>query len=803
MSDGVASTGSLSRQFRNLLPLREEQRGPGDSPPSFPPKVATSVKAACETCRKRKIKCSGERPRCDACVKRGAECHYDSDDPTQTKGQALKRKHGQLLRETQHYEQLYRLLQSSSERAALEIILRIRLGTDVQTLLRQIEEGDLPLQLLHRPDVTPRYEFPYVRTMPAALAVPNNPYIHSLLYENTASEHDAPAQLTLRAAAAAAVATATTTTTTTVKKQNTAPCYTNPYHVAEVFELRLAAVSASRWTSVISDDHLLRTLLQWYILYEYATYPAFQLDLFLDAMTGQSTTLLCSPLLVNAVLAEACHCSIKIPHREQFWNPHTLGYRFLAEARRLWELEAEKPDLTTLQAAIVLHIIYSQFAMDQIGRSYLERAVTLAHDLGLFKTDVPQPSREMAHARYFTAWCLFRWQATHGYYFARPSLISHPPPFALPDPDKEPSWYGNILLKYPSSDEPVSTHFGHVFKVTCELRIILNDLSQALFPRNEIPPSRCEPRLDTISNFLARLNTWFHNLCEPLEPKNIVLPCQITIHIEYQCLSFGLFQMWETQRRPLPNMPRDQLRGGSLQAVIRAETLARLYYLRHGYRFCDVHLAYLLIFLTIIILENTPEITTATTTTMTTTTTGARLDGNYHDGGDDRTAAEARKRALSSLILFMMGIQEQGRYAYAALVAARLLRERFTPEDLAVLDAHTTSSNHDGFTGEPMSPVLCENVRSQWPLTIIKANEDPKPLQLSELVSMQELADTSRATQLLRPNEASSPGAATKTFLVIWDINAKLLEATHQPRRLGDTIRWGWLASYSALRTAA
>lgn len=35
------------------------------------------VTVACEECREKKRKCSGTRPRCDGCIKKGHECIYD------------------------------------------------------------------------------------------------------------------------------------------------------------------------------------------------------------------------------------------------------------------------------------------------------------------------------------------------------------------------------------------------------------------------------------------------------------------------------------------------------------------------------------------------------------------------------------------------------------------------------------------------------------------------------------------------------------------------------------------------------
>lgn len=96
----------------------------------------------------------------------------------------------------------------------------------------------------------------------------------------------------------------------------------------------------------------MRDLLHLYLLHEYHWLTCFPKDHFLDDMLSESERF-CSSLLVNAVLAQACvsiplyyshylfqdsdaygqHCHLAIRDRAEHWNPHSLGYRFLAEAK--------------------------------------------------------------------------------------------------------------------------------------------------------------------------------------------------------------------------------------------------------------------------------------------------------------------------------------------------------------------------------------------------------------------------------------------------------------------------------------
>lgn len=96
--------------------------------------------------------------------------------------------------------------------------------------------------------------------------------------------------------------------------------------------------------------------------------------------------------------------------RAEYWNPQNLGYRFLAEARRIWELRAGDLQITTLQAAVLLNVIYNFCGLDKIGVVYGAQAVTMAYDLRLFGGAVNSNDQRQQHARDFTAWAVFNFE---------------------------------------------------------------------------------------------------------------------------------------------------------------------------------------------------------------------------------------------------------------------------------------------------------------------------------------------------------------------------------------------------------
>lgn len=239
-------------------------------------------------------RCSGERPLCRRCQERGSECVFLADH-AETQIQALKRKHDESQQEIVVYRELYRLLVTVNETEAVDILQRLRAGTDVETIVRQIQEGDLLLQLALTPESRFRYQFPYLPSMPAALQTSDNPYLESFLYEGTVQGF---AQLPQQSSSSAVAA----------QSESYSYIYLKPYHAAELIDGRLASVRASDWTSVTTDDNLFRRLLRAYLSHEYCVAPSFQKDYFLyDLARGKGR--LCSSLLVNSVLAIGSVCA--------------------------------------------------------------------------------------------------------------------------------------------------------------------------------------------------------------------------------------------------------------------------------------------------------------------------------------------------------------------------------------------------------------------------------------------------------------------------------------------------------------
>ncbi len=240
--------------------------------------------------------CDGERPKCSICRDRGTACEFDTK-AAETHTQALKRKYNELQLEKSTFEQIYDVLQTRSDQEAEEVFRRIRRGTDATSILRHVNYGDVLVQLALVPEARFRFEFPYLPDMPPYLRRSDNPYLDSEVYDCALrGTPNAPHQ-------------------PRHQQQRLLPDprngngqrdpYLKPYMSATVVHPWLDSVKPSRWTTVSSDDALMRKILHDYFLFEYDWFTFFQKDYFLEDMATENQRF-CSQLLVNTLLCHGC-----------------------------------------------------------------------------------------------------------------------------------------------------------------------------------------------------------------------------------------------------------------------------------------------------------------------------------------------------------------------------------------------------------------------------------------------------------------------------------------------------------------
>ncbi|KFG88128.1 putative C6 transcription factor [Metarhizium anisopliae] len=611
------AVANKARRLRPLLPSTGSR--PAPAPPPTLPSRLHSAAAACTECRKHK-----------------------------TKYQATA------------HEELFELLKTVPTQEAHDILNRIRHGTDVVTILNHVRAGDVLVQMAVEPETRFRYEFPYKAEIPQDY-VQHNPYLDSIIFEATS----------LYATGQDSTPSASSTTNSAPNSASGAyeSLYLKPFHASEVIEPQLSKAKISWWTAVCQDDILMRDLLGVFFRCEYHFAAAFQKDLFLQDLAARRQDF-CSALLVNIMLAYSCVCYPRFSNRAEYWNPNTLVYRFLAEAKRLWELEATEARITTVQAGILFNVFHNLCGLDEIGQAYRIQAIALAHQLRLFDSSVYMHDHRMRYGRAFAAWALFNWETLVGYSFLFPPLLKTPPDWPLPDPSKETGFYGEVWVRYPLTRNLSPSSFGPVFKARSEFRIIMNAYCQAAFSEGS------QITVEKANGFLSRLRCcmYYHHLI-------------LTIYEPLLDVA--------TEEEPTPQQIVDDARK-------HLQTLVRLYYLRHGFEAMDLFIVVPLMLAGYECIDAIGE-----------QATGPRLEA-----------------LRSTLILIAKGLYHQRRNHYLAEALFRVIRGRMRQEELSLLKT-TVRLDEDE---EDERRHMAQAVRSHWPVSVVKKKEDVNSHILKNLV---------------------------------------------------------------------
>ncbi|KAF5571266.1 C6 transcription factor [Fusarium phyllophilum] len=657
----------------------------GNSQTPLPPK-RKNVGTACLACKKRKVRCDGQEPRCAVCVKRGLLCEYSPTENQSNK--VIRRKLTDIEKRLHAHEELYSILQNRTEEESLSIIRRIKSGQDVRTVLRHLQDGDLLLQVALVPQTWHRYSFPFSPEMPHFLRRENNPYLNSRIYEML--KEDAAASSSNDGLNAGRVGHEAQ--------------YKAPYHAAKLIEPRIDSLRPSQWTLVPASENLLRELLMMHFLHEYPTFTFFHKDYFLDDMAAGRENF-CSSYLVNAVLAGACHAYTKAAHRTEFWNPQALQYQFLAEARRIRELEAHKDSLTTIQAHLVTALTYNMNSMDEIGLSYIVQAISMGDRMKIFDTFPSTMDDKSKTARGLTAWALFNFQAIFSFHFFRPPLIKSRPKFPLLDPQDRAAWYPEIWIMYPLSQNPVSIQLGDHFKALSEFRSLINNIGGYAFLGLQ---AQRKLTLKESWNFYLTLKKWYNELPSSLSTRDAILPNQLLIHLHYFNVVINLLEPFvtvETQGLDPESVARDTANHVVADAKMRFETVSRLYYLRHGFEAYDplvLQFHILLGFMTLSTISS----------------------------GKERSP-EATKALQSTLVLALKGLRDQANASYLAVTTFRLLEGMVKQRDTRLLQGLADVVQEK----ESVKALIASHVKSQFPINVVSMTEDPEQRRVGALVT--------------------------------------------------------------------
>ncbi|KAK4251505.1 fungal-specific transcription factor domain-containing protein [Corynascus novoguineensis] len=494
------------------------------------------VSTACIACRKRKSKCDGALPSCAACASvYGTECVYDPNSDHRRKG-VYREKTDSMKAKNSTLQVLIEAILNAAEEDVPAITRKIRtcdsLDAVAESILRnEAEEADADAAGSDMDDdmgidQPVEGEKEIARKM-GELRLENGSvryfggtshliYVGDQPYDAQEPETDA-----------------------------SSPTAEEP---------------TTSWTEVTKDRQLITHLINMYFDWHYPYFATLSKSLFYrDFLKGRPrgqprTTVYCSPLLVNAMLALGCHFTHVAGAFAVPGDSKTKGDHFFAEAKRLIieNDEYAKPRLTTVQALALMSVREAGCGREANGWVYSGMSFRMAQDIGLnlnlggTARDRDPLDEQEVDARRITFWGCFLFDKCWSNYLGRlpqiPKNTYNVPKYdVFPEEDAE-MWSPytdsgfDQSLKQPARTRAVGLHLSKL----CE---ISSDLLLFFYHPNHIGRSTGKNiEIKKLSELHRRLEEWKKELPIEFEPKDGQLPHVILMHMFFHLQYIHLFK---------------------------------------------------------------------------------------------------------------------------------------------------------------------------------------------------------------------------------------------------------------------
>ncbi|KAF5647363.1 regulatory CAT8 [Fusarium sp. NRRL 25303] len=334
-----------------------------------------AVAVACDSCRGRKVRCTGEFPTCVACQRRGGECRYaDIANDREMHSNQLKRRVKELEDENRGFRTLFETFRRPVGRTNQEILQRIQAGDDFGTVIERAQDLGYKRKRNRSPSpslmarqrqsewttfrgILPETPIASPAVYPIVLPIPASPSLPPLPLPPTdtpSSPKDAILGLL---------------TLSQDKKPDLV--LLNEARPKEHCDLRLNDLSVSFWTRVPISNRSASTLISTFLETDNSAVGFIDKDLFLTDLVQHNPTF-CSAFLVNSILYLACFA-----HTASDGRAATLAHSFFNDGERLYRAERLSDSLTTL-AAINIFSLGSPSDGSVIARYAKFRSKTLS-----------------------------------------------------------------------------------------------------------------------------------------------------------------------------------------------------------------------------------------------------------------------------------------------------------------------------------------------------------------------------------------------------------------------------------------
>lgn len=534
-----AGSGNMSSSSNGAQPRKKARRGA--DPAS---QKRRCVSTACIACRKRKSKCDGALPSCAACASvYGTECVYDPNSDHRRKG-VYREKIDSMKARNSTLQVLIEAILNADEEDVPAIVKQIRTCDSLDTVAEAIlkreygpgaggeDDGEDDSNVMddeYQTNQPVEGERDLARKM-GELRIENGSVrfiggTSHLIYLDSMNTSDEP-------------------------DPNSHLAKSNSYLSGED--------PITSWSGVTKEPELVMHLMNMYFTWHYPYFTTLSKSLFWrDFLQGKPTTqprstVYCSSLLVNAMLALGCHFTSVAGAFAIPGDARSKGDHFFAEAKRLIveNDEYEKPRLTTVQALALMSVREAGCGREAKGWVYSGMSFRMAQDIGL-NLDIAGKGKgslgeKEVDARRITFWGCFLFDKCWSNYLGRlpqlPKNTYNVPKYdVFPDEDAEPwSPYTDGGFDNSAKQPSRTRAAGLQLSKLCE---ISSDLLLFFYHPNHIGRSSGKSvELKKLSELHRRLEDWKKELPKEFEPKEGQLPNVILTHMFYHLQYIHLFR---------------------------------------------------------------------------------------------------------------------------------------------------------------------------------------------------------------------------------------------------------------------
>ncbi|TWU74250.1 hypothetical protein ED733_004393 [Metarhizium rileyi] len=436
------------RRYVTIRPNDAEEAGP--SSPLQDEKLnakrrRVGVTVACNACRRKKIRCNGQRPTCSNCETNNGVCTYRDDSEISQESQLLLLQVVRQLNAVPKDEAVGKLqsLKNEVDTSVIMSTLRDNEGSrsasrDPTTPISHLEDAFQVLELsAQNPNAFPILPSPDVKTLSedAYQQLIQPMKRRRSFYAKDSHDHRE-------------------------SEKTTSLC-----------DPRLSRLDISRWSNVHISNEFAARAISLYLETDHPLLGFFDPDLFVsDLVSGSSQH--CSSLLVNSLLYWAAQM-----HRTESSADCSTSLKFCAEAEQLWGKEKHVDSTHNVIAAFFLSLGYLGQGRDHSVLAYFRNASHMAVRLGLFGVEDERAQDHIAGlsiqegtAWRLAAWGSFNWATHMALFYRQPGLPcpESPPRFPVPETRKEES----------GEDEKRATKLmDGIFPDICDFWCILHEVA--------------------------------------------------------------------------------------------------------------------------------------------------------------------------------------------------------------------------------------------------------------------------------------------------------------------------------------